>query len=143
MKPNPLVSLSIRLNRSHPVTGRPPTWARQLPATRRRPERHRPRARYCAQPSAAHVRARLLLPTLRPVWFSPPRCAILFPSPSHLGIARPSPTAPLLLVRDIKDRRASHRSSCPRVSGHTSLSSALASSYRPPSRPRKKSPKQS
>jgi hypothetical protein len=55
MKPGPLVSLSSRLNRSHPVTGRLPARVRQLPATRRRPERHQPRVRRHAQPSAAHV----------------------------------------------------------------------------------------
>jgi hypothetical protein len=47
--------------------------------------------------------ARLLLPTQRPVSFSPPRCTILFPSPSHLCIARSSPATPLLFVRDVKD----------------------------------------
>jgi hypothetical protein len=55
MKPGPLVSLSSRLNRSHPVTGRLPTRVRQLPNMRRRPERRQPRARRRAQPSAAHV----------------------------------------------------------------------------------------
>jgi hypothetical protein len=55
MKPGPLVSFRSRLNRSHLVTGRLPTRVRQLPATRRRPERRRPRARRRAQPSAAHV----------------------------------------------------------------------------------------
>jgi hypothetical protein len=92
--------------------------------------------------ATAMCAACLLLPTLRPVSFSP-QCAILFPSPSRLCIACSSPAAPLLLVRDVKDRRAGHRSSRPRVSGLTSSSNALASSYWPPSRPRKKSPKQS
>jgi hypothetical protein len=55
MKTRPLVSLSSRLNRSHPVTGRLPARVRQLPATCRRPERRRPRARHRAQPSAAHM----------------------------------------------------------------------------------------
>jgi hypothetical protein len=75
--------------------------------------------------------------------FSPPCCVILFPSPSRLCIMRSSCTAPLLLMRDVKDRRAGHRSSHPRVSGLTSPSSALASSNRPPSCPRRKSPNQS
>jgi hypothetical protein len=55
MKPGPLVSLSSRLKRSHPVTGRLFARVRLLPAMRRRPERRRPRARRRAQPSAAHV----------------------------------------------------------------------------------------
>jgi hypothetical protein len=75
--------------------------------------------------------APLLLPTRRPVSFSPPRCAILFPSPSHLCIARSSPAAPLLLVRDVKDRRAGHRSSSPRISSFTFLSGDVASSCWP------------
>jgi hypothetical protein len=83
---------------------------------------------------------RQLLPMLRPVSFSPLRCAIQFPSPSRLCIVLSSPAALLLLVRG---RRAGHRSSHPHVSDLTSSSSALASSCRPPSRPRKKSPKQS
>jgi hypothetical protein len=87
--------------------------------------------------------APLLLPTRRPVLFSPPRYAILFPSPSRLCIARSSPAAPLLLVRDVKDRRAGHRSSSPRISSFTFLSGAVASSCWPASRPHQTSPKQS
>jgi hypothetical protein len=55
MKPGPLVSLSSRLKRSHPVTDRLFAHVQQLPTTRRRPERRRPRARHRAQPSATHV----------------------------------------------------------------------------------------
>jgi hypothetical protein len=50
MKTGPLVSLTSRLKRSHPVTGRLSAHVRQLPAMRRRP-----RARRRAHPSAAHV----------------------------------------------------------------------------------------
>jgi hypothetical protein len=52
MKPGPLVSLSNRLKRSHPVTGRLSVRVRQLPAMRRRPERRRPRARHRLSPPA-------------------------------------------------------------------------------------------
>jgi hypothetical protein len=93
--------------------------------------------------ATATCAALLLLSTLRPVSFSPPRCAILFPSPYCHCIVRSSPAALLLLVRDIKDRRAGHQSSRTCVSGLTSPSSALASSCQPPSRPCKKLSKQS
>jgi hypothetical protein len=93
--------------------------------------------------ATAMCAARLLLPTLRPVSFSPLRCAIRFPSPSRLCIAHSSPAASLLLVCDIKVHCAGHRNSRPCISGLTSPSSALALSCRPPSRPHKKSPKQS
>jgi hypothetical protein len=78
MKPGPLVSLSSRLNRSHPVTGRLPTHVRQLPAMRRRPERRRPRARRRVQPSAAHVHLSSLSTVAhglssKPTPISPPR----------------------------------------------------------------------
>jgi hypothetical protein len=52
MKPDPLVILSSRLKRSHPVTGRLSTCVRQLPATHRRPERRWPRARHWLSPPA-------------------------------------------------------------------------------------------
>jgi hypothetical protein len=55
MKPGPLVSLSSRLKRSHPVTGRLSTCVQQLPTMRQRPKRRRPRTRRRAQPSVAYV----------------------------------------------------------------------------------------
>jgi hypothetical protein len=64
------------------------------------------------------------------------------PLPSRSAFL-PCAAALLLLARHVEDRRASHRSSRSRGSGLTSASRALTSSYRPPSRPRKKSPKQS
>jgi hypothetical protein len=70
MNPSPLVNLSSRLNRSHPVTGRLPAHVRQLPATRRRPEHRRPRARCRAQSSAAHVCRTPSSPTLIPAFAS-------------------------------------------------------------------------
>jgi hypothetical protein len=45
----------------------------------------------------------------------------------------PCATSPLLLTRDVEDRRASHRSSRPHVSGLTSPGGAPASSCRAPS----------
>jgi hypothetical protein len=60
------------------------------------------------------------------------------PLPSRSAFP-PCAAALLLLACHVEDRRASHRSSRSRGSGLTSPSRALASSYRPPSRPRKKS----
>jgi hypothetical protein len=106
MKPGPLVNLSSRLNHSHPVTGRLPARMRQLPATRWRPERRRPRARRCAQPSAAHVHLLSLFTAAhglssKPTPVSPPcsPLARLSSPPCHLAprtdeLSKKAPQAP-------------------------------------------------
>jgi hypothetical protein len=53
-----------------------------------------------------HVRRPPIAPNAEAGSFSPLRCAIRFPSPSHLCITHSSPAVPLLLVRDVKVRRA-------------------------------------
>jgi hypothetical protein len=102
MKPGPLVSLSNRLKRSHLITGRLSVRVRQLPATHRRPERRRPRARHRLSPPG--LWPRVPLPSLstaahglssRPTPISPPRSSLArLSSPLRRREAPPHRPAP-------------------------------------------------
>jgi hypothetical protein len=113
MKPGSLVSLISRLKRSHPVTGRLSAHVRQLPATCRRPECHRQRARHRLSPPAIcplgvyMCRASILIAhglSSKPSPFPSPREAMLPPCLASRS------TLPLIASAD--DRVVSAASCC-------------------------------
>jgi hypothetical protein len=113
MKPGPLVNLSSRLKRSHPVTSCLSVHVWQLPAMHRRPERRRPRARHRLSPPATCPlgvdmrRASILIAqglSSKPSPFPSPREATLPPCSASRS------TLPLVASAD--DRAVSAASGC-------------------------------